>query len=63
MPKPGNLPANRLVIRLVTAKLKAAAQRLRNRIRTMGASTSNRSEMTHAVIDIPLAYTKAADAR
>jgi hypothetical protein len=31
MPKPGNRPANRLVIRFVTAKLKAATHRLRNR--------------------------------
>src|SRR5437588_11592133 len=51
MPKPGNRSANRLVIRFVTAKLKAATQRLRNRIRRMGASRIARSEMM-AVISI-----------
>jgi hypothetical protein len=49
MPKPGNLAANWLVIRFVTAKLKAATQRLRNRIRRMGASRIARSEMTTAI--------------
>jgi len=50
MPKPGNRAANRLVIRLVTAKLKAATQRLRNRIRRIGASRIARSEMTAVMI-------------
>jgi hypothetical protein len=50
MPKTGNRAANRLVIRFVMAKLKAATDRLRNRIRRMGASKSTRSERTHAVI-------------
>jgi len=50
MPKPGNRAANRLVMRFVTARLKAATHLLRNLIRRVGASTSTRSERTHAVI-------------
>jgi hypothetical protein len=52
MPKPGNRAANRLVIRFVTARLKAAIQRLRNRIRRIGASRIIRSKMTDAAIGI-----------
>src|ERR1700730_11805118 len=52
MPKPGKRAANRLMIRFVTAKLKAATHLLRKRIRRMGTSTSTRSKMTHAVIRI-----------
>jgi hypothetical protein len=50
MPNPGIRAANRLVIRLVTAKLKAATHSLRNRIRRMGASKSTRSDMTNAAM-------------
>src|SRR5438876_12444891 len=50
MPKPGNRSANRLVIRFVTARLKAASQRLRKRIRRMGVSRIARSRLTAAVI-------------
>jgi aminoglycoside 6'-N-acetyltransferase I len=50
MPKPGNRAANRLVIRFVTAKLNAATQRLRNRIKRMGASSIARIETTAVVI-------------
>jgi quinol monooxygenase YgiN len=50
MPKPGKRSAKRLVIRFVTAKLKAATHRLRNRIRRMGASSIARIEMTVVVI-------------
>src|ERR1700674_5554860 len=52
MPKPGKRTANRLVIRFVTAKVKAATRLLRKRIRRMGTSTSPRNSMTHAVIRI-----------
>ena len=57
MPKPGNREENRLVIRLVIANLKAATHLLRNRIRRMGASTSTRSKMAHALIGISNCYT------
>src|SRR4029077_5056296 len=50
MPKPGNRAANRLVMRFVTAKLKAATQRLRSRIRRMGASRITRRETYAAMI-------------
>src|ERR1700735_4942329 len=50
MPKPGNRAANRLVIRFVTARLKAAAHRLRNRISRIGASRIARSRTTARVI-------------
>src|ERR1700737_3930303 len=50
MPKPGNREANRLVIRFVTARLKAATHLLRKRIRRIGASRITRSAMTDAVI-------------
>src|ERR1039458_56503 len=50
MPKPGNRAANRLVIRFVKARLKAATHLLRNRIRMMGASRIARSGMTDAAI-------------
>jgi len=50
IPNPDNRAANRLVIRFVMAKLKAATHRLRKRIRRMGASRLARSEMIHAVI-------------
>jgi hypothetical protein len=36
MPNPGNRAANPLAIRLLTARLKAATQRLRNRINKDG---------------------------
>jgi hypothetical protein len=49
---PGSQPAKRLVIRFVTAKLKAATHRLRNRIRRMGASRIAISEMTAVVISM-----------
>src|ERR1700686_3047319 len=50
MPKPGNLLANRLVIRFVMARLNAATHLLRNRIRRIGASRIARSDMTHVAI-------------
>ena len=50
MAKLGNRAANRLVIRFVTAKLKAGTHRLRNRIRGMGASRVAISDITHVVI-------------
>src|SRR5260370_30317609 len=50
IPKPGSRAANRLVIRFVTARLKAATQRLRNRIRRIGASKIARSKMTAVMI-------------
>jgi hypothetical protein len=50
MPKPGNRAANRVVIRFVIAKLKAATQRLRNRIRRMGPARIARSKMTAVVL-------------
>jgi hypothetical protein len=50
MPKPGKRSTKRLVIRFVTAKLKAAAQRLRNLIRRMGASRIARSKMIDAAV-------------
>ena len=50
MPKLGNRAANRLVIRFVTAKLKAATQRLQNRIKKTGASRSASRETTDAAI-------------
>jgi hypothetical protein len=50
MPKPGRRSVKRLVIRFVTAKLKAATHLLRNRIRRMGASRTARSDMTHVAI-------------
>jgi hypothetical protein len=53
MPKPGNRSANRLVIRFVTAKLKAATQRLRNLIRRKGASRIARSEMMAVIRLMP----------
>ncbi len=48
--------ANRLVIRFVAAKVKAATQRLRNRIRRMGASRIARNKMMPVVITIDAAY-------
>jgi len=67
MPKPGNRAANRLVIRFVTAKLKAATHLLRKRIRRMGTSASARSKMTHAVIGMsnyrPIIYTSTFHSR
>ena len=50
MPKPGNRPANRLVIRFVTAKLKAATHLLRNRMSRMGASRNAKSRTTAVMI-------------
>jgi hypothetical protein len=50
MPKPGKRSAKGLVIRFVTAKLKAATQRLWNLIRRMGASKIARSKMTAVMI-------------
>src|SRR5580658_2002493 len=54
MPKPGNRAANRLVIRFVTARLKAATQRLRNRIRRTGATRIARSKMNAMAIVVLL---------
>jgi hypothetical protein len=63
MPKPGNWPANLLVMRFVTAKLKAATHLLRNRIRRMGASRIARIEMTAVMIGmsnyLPIMYSPA----
>jgi hypothetical protein len=59
MPKPGNRAANRLVIRFVTAKLKAATHRLRKRISRMGASRIARSNVITAITTlrlVPTAY-------
>ena len=52
MPKPGNRAAKRLVIRFVTAKLKAATHGLRNRIRRMGTSRIARGKMMPVVISM-----------
>jgi hypothetical protein len=60
MAKPGNRGENRRVIRFVTAKLKPATQRLRNRIRRIGARRIASNEMIHAVIGmstcVPIPY-------
>jgi hypothetical protein len=50
MPKLVNRAPNRLVIRFVTAELKAATHHLQERIRRMGTSTTVKSKMTHAVV-------------
>jgi hypothetical protein len=50
MPKPGSREANRLVIRFVMAKLKAATHLLRNRIRRIGTSRIARSELINAAM-------------
>src|SRR5712692_10317398 len=60
IPKPGSRAANRLVIRFVTARLKAATQRLRNRIRRIRATRIAKSKMTAVVIGmsnyLPITY-------
>jgi hypothetical protein len=54
MPKWGNRAASRLVIQFVITRLKAATQRLRNRMRRIGASKSATSEITNTTIFMAL---------